>query len=85
MLCLASDEEQCIVAIVECWGSAERGLVVEQVVLLELVVEQEALQGLVVEQVVLLELVVEQAVLLELVVEQVAKPCEPSAVVAAHR
>ena len=74
-LCLASDEEQCIVAIVEYWGSAERGLVVEQ----------EALQGLVVEQVVLLELVVEQAVLLELVVEQVAKPCEPSAVVAAHR
>ena len=65
MLCLASDEEQCIVAIVECWESAERGLVVEQAVLLELVVEQEALQGL--------------------VVEQVAKPCEPSAVVAAHR
>ena len=85
MLCLASDEEQCIVAIVECWESAERGLVVEQealqglvdeqAVLLELVVEQEALQGLVVEQV----------VLLELVVEQVAKPCEPSVVVAAHR
>ena len=55
MLCLASDEGQCTVAIVECWGSAEQGLVVEQ------------------------------AVLLELVVEQVAKPCEPSAVVAAHR
>ena len=85
---LASDEEQCIVAIVGYWVSvAQERLqvqIVELVLLEERVAGQVAQSERVAGQVAQSERVVE-LVLLEQVVELAVWPCVPSVVEAVHR